>query len=242
MKPPLRYSAFTCILLALLLWAGCNTLRSGDFATSVRVKTKSIRKDAPVVYVAVGDSTGIGLGAKDGNGYVDLIAARIKQKRPGSRLINLSTAWATTADVLSKDLRRFPVEPATLVTISLGVNDLIQGVSDEQFASNFEEIVAGLEKTGALIIVTNLPDVSLAPGLSKSKHSELTKVTALFNKRIEEVARRHKLPLIDLYHISKAVVQSSPESFATDGLHPSDVGYALWAEAMWPTVENTINE
>lgn len=240
MKPRFRYSCFICVWLALLLGAGCNTQRSGDFATSVRVKPKSIRKDAPVVYVAVGDSTGIGLGAKGGNGYVDLIAARIKLKHPGSRLINLSTAWATTADVLSKDIKRFPAEQATLVTISIGVNDLIQGVSEEQFARNYEEIISSLEKTGVLIIVTNLPDISLAPGLSRSKHSELARVTALFNKRIEEIARRRKLPLIDLYHISNAVVQSNRKSFSTDGLHPSDVGYALWAEAMWPTVENTI--
>lgn len=241
MKPKFRYSFFMSVLLALLLCAGCSTLPRGDFGIGVRVKPKSVRKDAPVVYVALGDSTGIGLGAKDGGGYVDLIAARIQEKHPGSRLINLSTAWATTADVLGKEIKRFP-EQATLATISIGVNDLRQGVDEEQFAINYEEIISSLEKTGVLIIVTNLPDLSLAPGVSSSKGREVTSVTALFNKRIEEIATRHNLPLIDLYHISNAIVQSHPESFSRDGIHPSDVGYALWAEAMWPTVEKTLNE
>src|SRR4051794_23257213 len=50
-----------------------------------------------IVYVALGDSTGTGLGARNGSGYVELLFERIQQIRPGSCLVNLSTAWATSA-------------------------------------------------------------------------------------------------------------------------------------------------
>jgi len=205
------------------------------------VKTNRVR-NAPVIYVALGDSTGIGLGARNGGGYVDLILARLQQKHPGSRLVNLSTAWATTADVLSKEMKRFPAEQATFVTISIGVNDLVQGVGDEQFARNYEEIISSLEKTDAQIIITNLPDISLAPAVSEFRRLDVARVVALFNQRIEEIAERHKLPLVNLYQISSALIQSHPDFFSNDGLHPSDIGYQFWAEEMWPIVEKTVND
>ncbi len=44
---------------------------------------------APVVYAALGDSTGAGVGASDGRGYVARLFVRIEHERPRSRLINL---------------------------------------------------------------------------------------------------------------------------------------------------------
>src|SRR5215212_8677720 len=70
---------------------------------------------SPLVYVAVGDSTGVGLGARDGGGYVDRLFAQIRQKRPGSTLINLSAAGATTADAANKQLAQLDGTQATLV-------------------------------------------------------------------------------------------------------------------------------
>jgi len=230
------------VLLFLLVCTGCACLPHRTVEKSSKPNASGSLRGAPVVYVAIGDSTGLGLGARNGGGYVDLLLARIQQTHPGSRLINLSTGWATTADVLSQHMKRFPVEQVTLVTVSIGLNDLLQGVSDEQFAGNYEEIISLLEKTGAQLIVTNLPDISSAPMLARFEREDLTRAVALFNKRIEEIAERHNVPVVNLYQLSSAVVPSYPDFFSTDGLHPSDAGYQFWAEAMWPTVEKTLNE
>lgn len=236
----LQYKLPISILLVRLFCTGC-AYQHRDFQKSSKLKARG-GGNVQVVYVAIGDSTGLGLGARNGGGYVDLLLDRIQQTHPGSRLINLSTAWTTTAEVLSRDLKRFPAKEATLVTVSIGLNDLMQGLSDEQFAGNYEKIISALEKTGAQIIITNLPNFSSAPAASTSKREDVIRVLVLFNKRIEQIAESHNLPLVDLYQISSAVIQSHPDFFSTDGLHPSDVGYRFWAEAMWPMVEKTINE
>lgn len=72
---------FIILLLATLLGVSC--ARPGATAGD---------RASRLVYAAVGDSTGIGLGARDGGGYVDRLYARIEQERPGSTLINLSAA------------------------------------------------------------------------------------------------------------------------------------------------------
>ena len=59
----------------------------------------------PVNYVALGDSTGVGVGARNG-GYVARLFQNIASERPESKLTNLCVSGATTADVLRSQLRR----------------------------------------------------------------------------------------------------------------------------------------
>jgi lysophospholipase L1-like esterase len=192
--------------------------------------------------VAVGDSTGIGLGARDGGGYVAQLFARIERKRPGSTLINLSAAGATTADAVNKQITQLDGTGATLVTICVGVNDLLRGLEAKQFAENYETLVAKLRQSGRLIVITTLPDVAAAPAIKGMADESLRIRLGQFNKAIEDIARRHAVPLVDLYKLSGETLQSRPEFFSSDGLHPSDLGYAHWAEAMWTVVEPAIHK
>lgn len=197
---------------------------------------------SPLVYVAVGDSTGIGLGARDGGGYVDRLFARIEQKRPGSTLLNLSTAGATTADVVDKQLPRLTDTRATLVTVCVGVNDLLRGREVGQFAEDYETLVKRLRQSGRLIVIANLPDVASAPAMKGMTDESLHLRLGQFNKAIADIAGRHGVPLIDLYKVSNEMIRSRPEFFSSDGLHPSDSGYTYWAEAMWVVIEQAIRE
>jgi acyl-CoA thioesterase-1 len=228
-KPGLR--VVISLLLTPLLSMSCS--RPGAIAGD---------RAAPLVYVALGDSTGVGLGARDGGGYVDRLFARIQRKRPGATLINLSTAGATTADVINKQLAQLDGTPATLVTICVGVNDLLRGIEAKQFAEDYETLVAKLRQSGSLVVMANLPDVALAPALKGIADESLRLRLGQFNKAIEDIARRHGTPLVDLYKLSGEIIRSRPEFFSSDGLHPSDLGYARWAEAMWVTVEQAIHE
>jgi lysophospholipase L1-like esterase len=191
------------------------------------------------VYVAVGDSTGIGLGARDGGGYVDRLFARIEQKRSGSTLINLCVAGATTADAINKQVARLGGTRATLVTICVGVNDLLRGCEEKQFAENYETLVVKLRQSARLVIVANLPDITSAPAMKGMTGEPIRSRLERFNNVVEEVARRHGVQMVDLYHLSGETIRSRPEFFSSDGLHPSDLGYAHWAEAMWAVVEQS---
>ena len=89
----------------------------------------------PIVYVALGDSTGVGQGARNG-GYVDRMFRKLNAQRPGSRLTNLCVSGSTTADVIREQLDRAVSAKPALVTLGIGINDIGHGLSLQEFATN----------------------------------------------------------------------------------------------------------
>ncbi len=203
--------------------------------------SEGLKEGGPVVYAALGDSTGVGVGARKGGGYVARLFERIERARPGSRLVNLCVSGATTADVLRSQVGRVGEAGPTLVTVGIGINDLTRMVAPEQFARNFEEIVARVrEQTGAPFVVSNLPDISHAPRVPEFMREDARRGIRLFNERIADAAARHRLHLADSFAKSAEVIPKHPEFFSPDGFHPSDEGYEFWAFEMWPTVKRAL--
>ncbi len=217
-----------------MLFTGCN--RQG---VAERISEKAMNT-GPIVYVALGDSTGAGVGARDG-GYVARLFKRIAEQQPESKLSNLCVSGATTADVLRGQLDQGVAMNPDLVTVGIGINDIGHGLTLEQFSKNYEEILSTLkEKTRAQIVVSNLPDVSSAPRIPNAMRAEYQRRIAQFSERLEEIANRHGVTIFDVYTITKAELPSHPEYFSIDGFHPSDDGYELWATQMWPTVARVV--
>jgi len=197
-------------------------------------------KTGPIVYVALGDSTGSGVGAANG-GYVLRLYNRLLQHRPGSQLANLCISGATTDEVVQRQLDRGVEKDPHLVTLGVGINDIGHGVPLERFAENYDRILTTLkEKTQARIVVTNIPDISSAPVVPSSQRSRYHQQIVTFNQRLEEIANRHGVTIYDVYSITARELPSHPEYFSRDGFHPSDEGYELWASEMWPTIARTI--
>ena len=197
----------------------------------------------PIVYVALGDSTGAGVGARDDGGYVARLFKRIVERRPGSTLSNLCVSGATTDDLIRGQLQRGVALNPDLVTVGIGINDIGHGLTLEEFSKNYEEILSTLtEKTKARIVVTNLPDISSAPRIPSVMRSQYQQLIMQFCKRLEEIANRHGVTVFDIYSSTKDELPSHPEYFSSDGFHPSDAGYELWATTMWPTVAHEIGE
>jgi acyl-CoA thioesterase-1 len=197
-------------------------------------------KTGPIVYVALGDSTGAGMGAVDG-GYVQRLYKRVLQHRPGSQLANLCVSGADTSDLLRAQLDNGVAKNPQLVTVGIGINDIGHGVPLERFAQNYERILSTLkEKTQARIVVTNIPDISSAPVVPSSLRSQYHQQIVRFNQRLEEIANRYGVTIFDVYSITARELPSHPEYFSRDGFHPSDKGYELWATEMWPTIARVI--
>jgi len=65
-------------------------------------------------------------------------------------------------------------------------------------------------------------------------------LTAPGGEALAAVADRHGAIVVDLYAASRREVPRRPELLALDGYHPSDLGYARWAELMWEAVRTRI--
>jgi lysophospholipase L1-like esterase len=228
-------------ILLLCVAGGCEACASVNLsqANNEAMMTKH-ETGAPVVYVALGDSTGVGVGAREG-GYPVRLLTRIEREHPASTLTNLCVSGATTDDVLRGQVERAIAARPALVTLGIGINDLHRGVSVETFARNYEEIVTRVtSKTEATLVVTNLPDISFAPVVPPFLREESHRRIVLFNEQIQAVAERHHLPVADAYTATHDMLATHPEFFSADGFHPSDAGYEFWAKTMWQTVQSAL--
>lgn len=196
---------------------------------------------AAVVYVALGDSTGVGVGAREGGGYPARLLERIERVRPGSRLVNLCVSGAETADVLRGQVGRVGDARPTLVTLGIGLNDITHQIDVERFERNYDEIVRRLRaQTSAPLVASNIPDVSHAPALPAFFRDAARARIQLFNERIARLAVVHGFALVDAYAFSSEVIPHHPEFFSPDGFHPSAEGYEFWAVKMWPAVKEAV--
>ena len=229
----------TMVALVLMLLTSCNYTSS-----VVTPQTSQPMSDTPITepinYLALGDSTGVGVGARNG-GYVARLFKRIVAARPDSKLTNLCVSGATTDDVLRDQLEQGLATKPNLITLGIGINDIGHGVSIEDFAKSFETLVSRLKNEAhARIVVSNLPDISSAPRVPEFARGQYQQMIAAFNQRLGAIAARYDVTVFDVQKITHEQLPAHPEFFSTDGFHPSDAGYELWADEMWPVMKRTI--
>ena len=239
--PSYPFSCFSFLVFIFALATSCARSDSAQNENRANIMNEE-QSRAVVLYTALGDSTGAGVGARQGGGYVARLFERIKKERREARLTNLCVSGATTEDVLRDQVRPATRTRPTLITLGIGINDIGHGMTVERFAANYEEIIKRLKtETSARIVITNIPDISFAPVVPPSEHATLRRRINAFNEKIHAIAERYQLHMVDAYSETHKVMESHPEFFSEDGFHPSDTGYERWAEVMWPTVKAAIS-
>jgi lysophospholipase L1-like esterase len=109
-------------------------------------------------------------------------------------------------------------------------------VDEESFAGAYESLIAKARQTGAAVVAMTIPDLNAAPGIPPQRRAAVASRVEKFNLRIEEAAARSGLSLVDLYRAGGKKPEVGSNFFSPDGLHPSDEGYAFWAEALWEKI------
>ena len=191
----------------------------------------------PLPYVALGDSTAVGVGARHG-GYPERLLRRLEKSRP-VRLTNLGQSGATSSDVLRAQLPRLRGLDARLVTLGVGVNDLWRMVPSDVFQANLQAMARVLGALPARVFVNNLPDLSHAPVGQLAQQllgvtpAQLGAHIAERNRAFDVFAPYSNITVFDTHAISEAALRGRRDFFSADGFHPSDAGYERWARLLW---------
>lgn len=194
-------------------------------------------------YVALGDSSGVGVGAGEGGGYPERLFQRLKAVGVPVGILNLAQSGATTRDVIQGQVQKAASKQPALVTLGIGTNDTWRMVPVTTFAMNLELICKQLATSGAKVIVSNMIDLTQAPiallaeSLLRIPRQAFVRRVEEMNDRLNAIARKHQFELVDLFTFSRKELASHPEYFCSDGFHPSAAGYDRWAELMWPHVD-----
>jgi acyl-CoA thioesterase-1 len=197
----------------------------------------------PLLYVALGDSTVYGVGATSPErSYVGQLYRRLRSIDPGARLVNLGEGGATAADVRARQLARALALRPSIVTVSVGPNDITRRRSPQQYEEDIEAILGALSsRTGAIVVVNLIPDITVTPRFRRHERAAaLRQRVEAFNEVLERLARASGAAVVDLFESSQREVPRQPSLISRDNYHPSDQGYARWAELMWRSIDSRL--
>ncbi|CAN5180507.1 hypothetical protein BH11PAT1_BH11PAT1_7860 [soil metagenome] len=195
------------------------------------------------IYVGMGDSTAEGMGASHPDkSFSGIIFMAIKEYRKDSEYHNLGVQEYRIRDVLEKQLEKGISLQPDLVTLSIGANDLKRRTPMRQFEQDLTTVLSRLKKeTNALIVINTIPDISASPLIPQNLKTITNLLVRRFNRIISAQAKQQGIELVDFYTQSRIFARTYPkEIFSTDRFHPSDFGYALWANTIITQIQDTI--
>jgi lysophospholipase L1-like esterase len=181
-------------------------------------------------YLALGDSYTIGTGASDAShSWPAIIASRLE-----AELTNPAVNGYTTLDLIREELPYLDRINPDLVSILIGVNDLVQGRTAAQYRESLAPIYEAVaELSNARAAAVSIPTWSYVPAAADfGGQDRVDRLTKTFNEVAHEEATRKEFQWIDIGEASTSGI-GSRGWIASDQLHPGDAQYAAWAEAIW---------
>jgi lysophospholipase L1-like esterase len=184
----------------------------------------------PLRMVWLGDSTAAGVGASDADLAIPRRVATALD-RP-VELTSLAVSGDRVADVVDDQLGSLGDLAPDVVLVSIGANDVVHLSSKDSFRRGYDQLVAAVPE-GTLLVLLGVPDMGAPPRYLQP----LRGLAALRGRQLDEVsravAREHGAVYVDIAGETGPTMRSDTDRyFAADRYHPSDDGYALWADAV----------
>ena len=235
-RTPSRARITGCVLGSLALlpvaWAqGIETRRRVPRLPAAKPPHQGLvpGKGQPIRLLAIGESPVAGIGLSRSDETVAAATARAL-----ARLTSRPIAWrayglsgATARGALELLLPRIPPEPADLIIVAFGVNDVTSYRSPNGFADDLLALVnAARDRVGnaAVVIGAVAPLVSF-PALRWPLRTILGWRSDALQAAADQLIGR--LPRLVVERFSMPL---GPELFASDGFHPNLQAHTLWGE------------
>ncbi len=229
------------LMLAGLTLSACGAIANTGTQPSPSAPTR-------LVYAAIGASETFGIGAGDPRQAWPQVFS--DDVLPQSAVLhNFGIPGATTAQALRDEVPAALAVHPTVVTVWLNVNDLISGVTAQDYESQLRQLLQDLRQGGqARVLVANTPDLAqlpayraclpdaptggpdcLIPSQFMPTPQAVATAVADYNAAIGDAARQEGATLVDL-HLNDSQIAQHPEWISADGFHPSGQGYAVIAK------------
>jgi len=191
-----------------------------------------------IVYLALGDSYTIGTGAShESRNFPSLLAVHVQETtRREVEVVNPAVNGFTTIDLLAKELGYITDLKPDLVSVLIGVNDLVQGRRAQQYRESLIEIynaIAATQLPAGRVAAISIPNWSVVPAARDyGDPARVRSLTEQFNAVAKQEAEARSFLWVDLTEVSTRATGSTGW-IAADDLHPGDAQYAAWAEEIW---------
>ena len=197
-----------------------------------------------VRYVALGDSYTIGTSVEAAGRFPNQLVASLANTVPLELVGNLGVDGYTTTDLIRDELPVLPQLRPELVTLLIGVNDVVQGVPAPTYERNaaniLDTLLAGLPPDR--IVTVAIPDYTVTPaGADYGDPDDQHDGIVANNTIMARLAAARRIAFVDIFDIS-LLAADDRSLVASDGLHPSARQYERWVERLAPTVMSLLTE
>lgn len=173
--------------------------------------------------LVVGDSLSAAFGMEMREGWVALLAARLRQLQPPYHVINASVSGDTTANGLARLPRLLTEHHPAIVIIELGGNDGLRGLAPRQMKNNIHAMITKSKAKGAQVLLLG---VELPPNYGP-------KYTERFRQVYRDLAAEQKVPLVP------SVVEgigTDLKLMQDDRIHPNAEAQNRMLNNVWPAL------
>lgn len=180
--------------------------------------------------LAIGESTVAGVGART---HTEALAGQLAKFL--SLAVEKTVRWhvlgesgITARETLQRLMPQLPDAQMDLIVVALGGNDAFKVNSPNRWRREMTKILATLKRKypNAVILMANSPRVVDFPVLPQPLKFVLWRVSRLQHEVGKILAAADE----KVFYFDEA--ETVDERFFSDGVHPSEYGYALWSEAM----------
>lgn len=184
---------------------------------------------ASCTVLIVGDSLSSGYGLAQGQGWVGLLDARLKQsalpqKNTQWRVINASITGDTTQNGLQRLAPVLDRHRPHGVLIELGGNDALRGTPPAAIKQNLVAMIRQAKAAGAWVLLLEAP---VLPNYGKPYADAVARMYV-------EVAREEKIMRVPCFVCDVGVKDGMMQA---DGIHPNSKAQPKMLDAVWPYIK-----
>ena len=187
--------------------------------------------EAPAKLFVIGESTVAGLGARDherafAGQFAKQLSIQIERAVEWKVLGKNGVTARRTIELLVPQMRD---ERFDYILVGLGGNDVMKLSSPRKWRTDMIELLGILrdKNPDAVIFLSNCPMIKYSPAIPHPIKFMLWELSKMHDANIKEFTRD-----MERVFYYPQPVDVRLEGFFADGIHPSEQGYAAWAEAM----------
>jgi lysophospholipase L1-like esterase len=246
MKKSISVTLFFAIAIIGYMWFGYaniyNRIKAGGLKVvdSQYVYTFNSTFSQEIKYAALGDSLTAGVGTNNYEESYPYLLAEELSKNNKVILKDFSLLGARTEDLIDKDLLKMAIEDKpNMVTLLIGVNDVRENISEEEFKSNYTYIVKELiNNTDAKIYLISIPFIGSNTLYLPPYDWYFDDRTIKFNNIIKEISSENNLTYIDIATPTELIFKKDGIYYSIDSFHPNKDGYKILEQLIYDGINH----
>jgi len=176
-----------------------------------------------------GDSLSAAYGIPKEQGWVNLVAQRLKDNQLPYEVANASVSGETTAGGLSRLPAALKQFKPSIVVLELGANDGLRGLPVDAMKNNLEKMIQASKQANAQVVLLGM---FIPPNYGP-------KYTNGFKHVYLDLSEKYKTPFVPFFLDG---VSGHSDLVIEDGLHPNVNAQPKILENVWPTLSAVLKQ